>query len=103
MIICSCNIITKAEIEEAILSLLDEDEWRLITPGLVYHTLKKRGKCCGCFPGLINIIINTTEDYHRRIATPETDILPFILRIKKEHDCCDTVRKLSQKRKKRVV
>lgn len=96
MIVCSCNIIRKDEIEGVIIGLLKQNAWRLITPGLVYNAMKKRGKCCGCFPALINVIIATTHNFHLGMNTPEAKILPFIQKIRDEHERCETVRKLSR-------
>lgn len=66
MLVCHCNLLTQKEIEETIVSLLEEDAWQLIVPTKVYHTLSKRGRCCGCFPNVVETIIRVTEDYHHR-------------------------------------
>nr|WP_246272795.1 (2Fe-2S)-binding protein [Oricola thermophila] len=87
----------RKEIEEAIVGLLEEDAWRLITPGTVYHALKKRGRCCGCFPNVISVIVETTERYHRERATPDEKIVPFIARIREEHERCETARMIARK------
>lgn len=68
MITCHCNIITEREIVEAIEGLLDDDCWQLIVPIKVYRALEKRGKCCRCFPNVVDIIIRTTEEYHARMS-----------------------------------
>ncbi len=96
MIVCSCNVITEKEISDVIISFLDEDEWQLVTPGKVYHAMAQRGRCCGCFPGVIDIIVSTTETYHRQKQTPDSVIIPFIQKIRIEHERCETVRKLSR-------
>jgi len=101
MIVCSCNVIMKKEIEDAIVSLLDQDAWQLITPGVVYHAMKKRGRCCGCFPNVISIIVDVTERYHREIETPDEKIIPFIQKIQAEHQRCETVRMLARQAKMR--
>ncbi len=87
MLVCSCNFITEQEIVDTINGLLDEDCWQLIVPAKVYHAMEKRGRCCGCFPNVIDIIIRTTEDYHatRRNAT-EAEIVDFMSRLKQFHD-----------------
>ncbi|MEX3007431.1 (2Fe-2S)-binding protein [Hoeflea sp. TYP-13] len=77
MITCQCNIITEAEIEETIVSMLDEDRWQLIVPAKVYHALEKRGKCCRCFPNVVDIIIRTTDAYHARFDTPDADMISY--------------------------
>jgi len=96
MIVCSCNVIALREIEDVITGFLDADEWQLITPGMVYHAMAKRGKCCSCFPRVIDTIVSISEAYHRRKATPEHEIVPFIARIRAEHDRCETVRRLTK-------
>jgi hypothetical protein len=73
MITCHCNIITEAEIEQTIVSLLDEDRWQLIVPAKLYHALEKRGKCCRCFPNVVDIVIRTSDAYHARCETPHSD------------------------------
>lgn len=77
MITCHCNIITEREIEQAIIDLLDEDRWQLIVPVKLYHSMEKRGKCCRCFPNVIDIIIRTTEEYHARFDSSAADMLSF--------------------------
>ncbi len=64
MLICQCNIITEKEIEQTIVALLDQDPWQLIVPAKVYHAMQKRGRCCGCFPNVVETIIRVTENYH---------------------------------------
>ncbi|WP_181708239.1 (2Fe-2S)-binding protein [Chthonobacter rhizosphaerae] len=56
MIVCHCNVITLADIHSVVDELFDADPWRVITPGLVYMTLGKRGRCCGCFPNAVRVI-----------------------------------------------
>ncbi|GAB4353741.1 MAG: (2Fe-2S)-binding protein [Oricola sp.] len=101
MIVCSCNVIMKREIEEVVIGLLARDAWRLITPGTVYHAMKRRGRCCGCFPNVIAIIVETTERYHRQLETPEAEIIPFIRKIRAEHERCETARMIARKARMR--
>lgn len=61
MIVCHCNVITVAEIESVIAELLAADPWVMLTPNKVYHALGKRGKCCGCFPNVIDLMIAAVE------------------------------------------
>lgn len=96
MIVCSCNVIALREIEDVIVGFLKADEWQLITPGMVYHAMAKRGKCCSCFPRVIDTIVSVSEAYHRRKATPEDKIIPFIARIRAEHERCETVRRIAR-------
>ncbi len=60
MIVCQCNILSKAEIEAAVEQLLAQDPWRLIVPSTVYHAMRMRGRCCGCFPDVVEIIGEVT-------------------------------------------
>ncbi|MFP5076747.1 (2Fe-2S)-binding protein [Rhizobium sp. YIM 134829] len=86
MLVCSCNFISEKEIEDTITSLLDEDCWQLIVPAKVYHAMQKRGRCCGCFPNVVDIIIRTTERYHAANHSTEDEIVAYISRIKKFHE-----------------
>ena len=63
MIVCHCNVLSKAVITDAIEELVAADPYRLITPGLVYRTLGKRGKCCGCFPQVVGLIVKRLEEF----------------------------------------
>lgn len=82
MLICQCNLITQKEVEQAILSLLDQDPWQLIVPAKVYHSLNKRGRCCGCFPNVVETIIRVTEEYHLRDGRRGADVITFLDRVK---------------------
>nr|WP_245314624.1 (2Fe-2S)-binding protein [Sinorhizobium alkalisoli] len=86
MLVCSCNYITEKEIEDTIVSLLDEDCWQLIVPAKVYHAMEKRGRCCGCFPNVVDIIIRTTEAYHARRDSTEAEIFDFMTRLRQFHE-----------------
>ena len=101
VIVCSCNFITLGEIEEVVTGFLGKDEWQLITPGKVYHAMKKRGKCCGCFPNVIDVIIRVTSDYHRAKQTPETDIVFLTEKIRKAHEDTQRMRSLARQSKSR--
>jgi hypothetical protein len=57
MIVCSCNVITRRDIEAVIEGLLAEDPYAVLTPGLIYHRLGRRGRCCGCFPHVSAILV----------------------------------------------
>lgn len=81
MIVCSCNIVSRKDIEEVIIDLLNADEWQLITPGKVFHAVSARGKCCGCFPGVIDIIVETTQRYHTQMQSPEPQVVDLLNRI----------------------
>lgn len=85
MIVCQCNVISEREIEEAIFNLLDDDSWQLIVPVQVYHALGKRGRCFGCFPNVVDIIVRATEGYHRRSRTPDAKITSHLDWLRDEH------------------
>ena len=57
MIVCSCNIITRRDVELVIEEILTDDPYAVLTPNLLYHRLGRRGKCCGCFPHVSSILV----------------------------------------------
>lgn len=85
MIVCHCNLISQQEIEETIVRLLDEDRWQLIVPAKVYHAMAKRGRCCGCFPGVVDTIIRVSEDYHARSDSAQAEVVDFMARLREFH------------------
>ena len=86
MLVCSCNFISEKEIEDTITALLDEDCWQLIVPAKVYHAMEKRGRCCGCFPNVVDLIIRTTERYHALRHSTDDQIFDFMTRLKNFHE-----------------
>jgi bacterioferritin-associated ferredoxin len=88
MLVCHCNLITQKEIEATILELLEADPWQLIVPAKVYHAMRKRGRCCGCFPNVVETIIRVTEDFHLRMNHSEGDVVTFLDRVRglRTHD-----------------
>jgi bacterioferritin-associated ferredoxin len=82
MLVCHCNLITQKEIEATIVELLDADPWQLIVPAKVYHAMRKRGRCCGCFPNVVETIIRVTEEYHARMNHPDGDAVTFLDRVR---------------------
>jgi bacterioferritin-associated ferredoxin len=86
MLVCSCNYITSNEIRDAIIAMLDEDCWQLIVPAKVYHSMAKRGRCCGCFPNVVDLIIRTTEDYHASRHSTEAEVVDYMSRLKQLHE-----------------
>ena len=82
MIVCSCNVITQSEIEDVINSLLEEDCWQLIVPGKIYKVMAKRGKCCCCFPNILETIIRVSENYHRLHNRDEAEIISYLDRVR---------------------
>lgn len=93
MIICSCNVITEAEIASAVMELLHEDPWRVIAPVQIYHALGKRGKCCSCFPNVIEVIVETTEAFHRARQTPGSDLADLIDTQRRENIAREVLRR----------
>ena len=61
MFVCQCNLLSQGEIEAAVEKLLAEDPWQLIVPSKLYHSMRIRGRCCGCFPDVVEIIGAVTE------------------------------------------
>jgi hypothetical protein len=77
MIVCSCNIITRGDIEAVIEEVLADDPYAVLTPGLIYHRLGRRGRCCGCFPHVSRILVEhailVRERIERGDGTEEAD------------------------------
>ena len=82
MLVCHCNLITEREIEQTIIDLLDEDAWQLVVPAKVYHRMQKRGRCCGCFPNVVETIIRVTEHYHLRSEANGADVVSHLDRVR---------------------
>ena len=103
MLVCHCNIITDTDIVSAIEELLGEDEWRLIVPVQVYHFMNKRGRCCGCFPNVVDIIVKTTEAWHRRKERPEAEVFDLVARLREEHSRIEAERIAARERLRRAA
>lgn len=86
MLVCQCNLITQKEIEAEIVSMLDDDAWQLIVPAKVYHAMAKRGRCCGCFPNVVETIIRVTEDYHRHADRSDEETIVHLDRVRALRD-----------------
>jgi bacterioferritin-associated ferredoxin len=71
MIVCSCNVITRRDIEAVIESILAEDPYAVLTPGLIYHRLGRRGRCCGCFPHASAILVEHVTLVRARLQRGE--------------------------------
>jgi len=72
MIVCSCNIITRRDIEAVIEEILVDDPQAVLTPNLLYHRLGRRGRCCGCFPHVTRILVEHTIAVRLRIESGDT-------------------------------
>jgi hypothetical protein len=66
MIVCSCLIITDAQIEQALLEILSRPDAPLPTPGVVYRHLAKRMVCCGCSPLAVSTIYGKIDELAER-------------------------------------
>ncbi|MBO0741382.1 MAG: hypothetical protein J2P51_08135 [Hyphomicrobiaceae bacterium] len=62
MIVCSCLIITDAEIEQALLEILRCRDAPLPTPGVVYRHLAKKMVCCGCSALAVSTIYKKIDE-----------------------------------------
>ena len=71
MIVCSCNIITRRDIEQVIEGLLADDPYAVLTPNLIYHRLGRRGRCCGCFPQVTRVLVEHGTLIREKIARGE--------------------------------
>jgi bacterioferritin-associated ferredoxin len=56
MIVCSCNVLTRARIQATAEALAAEDPFRPITPGRLFRALGARPNCGTCF-SLIRTIV----------------------------------------------
>lgn len=99
MIICQCNVISQEEIEAIIREMLDKDCWQLVVPGRVFNAAKKRGRCCGCFPNIVETIIKVTEDYHREHARDKEEVICFLDRVRALRDKFGSIEYHERRRK----
>lgn len=73
MIVCSCNVITDADIEQALVEIMHSPTPPLPTPGIVWKHLSARMKCCGCAPLAVETIYAKMEKLER-----EGEICPHL-------------------------
>ncbi|MBO0765778.1 MAG: hypothetical protein J2P50_14505 [Hyphomicrobiaceae bacterium] len=66
MIVCSCAVISDAEIEAALVEILSLPDAPLPTPGVVYRRLQKKMVCCGCAPLAVSTIYQKIDDLAQR-------------------------------------
>jgi hypothetical protein len=62
VIVCSCLVISDAEIEQALVEILKQPEAPLPTPGVVYRHLEKKMVCCGCAPLAVSTIYQKIDE-----------------------------------------
>lgn len=82
MIVCQCNVLSDKEIEGIIWQFLEEDCWTLVVPGRVLNAANKLGRCCGCFPNIVETIIKVTEAYHLAHVRDEKKVIDFLERVR---------------------
>lgn len=71
MIVCSCNVLTDADIERALVEILSQPEAPLPTPGVVYRHMQKKMICCGCAPLAVTTIYEKIDLLARKgLACP---------------------------------
>lgn len=62
MIVCHCNVILRAEIQDTVRTILSADPSAPLEPQYIYRELQKRGRCCSCFPSVETIVTELLED-----------------------------------------
>jgi hypothetical protein len=71
MIICSCAIVSDADIELALVEILSQPDAPLPTPGVVYRHLEKKMICCGCAPLAVATIYEKIDQLAKKgVACP---------------------------------
>lgn len=66
MLICSCAVISEADIERALLDIMSQPNPPLPTPGVVWRHLTKQMDCCGCAPLAVETIYAKLEELEAR-------------------------------------
>ncbi len=66
MIVCSCAVLSDADIEGALIDILNQENAPLPTPGIVFRHLKKKMNCCGCAPLTVEMIYAKMTTLERR-------------------------------------
>lgn len=66
MIVCSCNAISDADIETALVEILSQPDAPLPTPGVVYRHMSKKMRCCGCAPLAVTTIYEKIDALARK-------------------------------------
>jgi hypothetical protein len=62
VIVCSCAVISDAQIEQALIEILSLPDAPLPTPGVVYRHLEKKMVCCGCAPLAVSTIYQKIDE-----------------------------------------
>jgi hypothetical protein len=66
MIVCSCHVISDADIERALIEIMSVPDAPLPTPGVVYRHLSKKMVCCGCSPLAVSTIYEKIDQLAER-------------------------------------
>lgn len=66
MIVCSCNVISDADIERVLVDIMNRPDAPVPTPGLVFREMKKHMECCGCAPLAVSVIYQRLEALEAR-------------------------------------
>jgi hypothetical protein len=66
VIVCSCAVISDAQIEEALIEILSLPDAPLPTPGVVYRHLERKMVCCGCAPLAVSTIYQKIDELARK-------------------------------------
>lgn len=61
MIVCSCAVITDADVEDALVEIMSQPSAPLPTPGVVFRHLRKKMVCCGCSPLAVSTIYDKID------------------------------------------
>ena len=62
MIVCSCAVVTDAEIEQALLRILKLPDGPLPTPGVVFRHLGRKMVCGSCAPLVVSTIYEKVDE-----------------------------------------
>ena len=74
MIVCSCNVISSAEIEAAVEELVGADLEVVLTPGLIYRTIGCRPKCGTCLNNVVKLMHAHREAIEARCEAESDDV-----------------------------
>ena len=80
MILCSCNILTKANIEAAARAMVAADPTRPVTPGRIFLALGARPNCGSCVDMIRRMLRDmglplTCPDPIASIAAPQLELV----------------------------
>lgn len=63
MIVCSCNVVTSAEIEAVVEELIASDPDVVLTPGMIYRAMGVRPKCGTCLGHVVDLMHAHRESF----------------------------------------